>query len=77
MSDADVSPLRKRSRSACSELVCRTPDVYNEFMITGYKTLHGAVMQSWMCLRLLTRTMLRKQTPTVGGAYLILSSTVH
>lgn len=30
---ADLSPLRRRSRSAWIEFVWRTPRVYNEFMV--------------------------------------------
>jgi hypothetical protein len=32
---AELSPLRRRSRSLWSEFVWRTPEVYNEFIGSG------------------------------------------
>jgi hypothetical protein len=35
INEAELSPFRSRSKSACREFVCRTPVVYSEFMTTA------------------------------------------
>lgn len=38
VNEAEVSPFLSRSKSPCSEFVCRTPRVYSEFMAVLVRT---------------------------------------